>query len=46
METHILVVEDDAEIREGVAIYLPLKSPSAPITGASSAEISMAMLVT
>ncbi len=22
METHILVVEDDAEIREGVAIYL------------------------
>ncbi len=22
METHVLVVEDDAEIREGVSIYL------------------------
>ena len=30
METHILVVEDDAEIREGVSIYL--KNQAIPYT--------------
>ena len=31
---------------KNIFFRIPLKSPSAPITGASSAEISMAMLVT
>ena len=32
METHILVVEDDAEIREGVAIYLKNQGYTVPVS--------------
>ena len=36
METHVLVVEDDAEIREGVSIYL--KNQGYTVHGAANGK--------
>lgn len=42
METHILVVEDDAEIREGVAIYL--RNQGYFVHGAANGQEGLALL--